>query len=139
MTAPPWDQQEPPPESELSGPEQDERIRAAIARVANALSERVNITELARSVGMSRASFARRFTEVTGEPPERYFTAMRLRAAAQKLISTDHGLARIAADLGYSSEFALSRAFKRAYGLPPGQYRTQFRPTPTTMCMSMAA
>ncbi len=118
---------------------QDKRVRDAIAKVAESLCDRVNVSELARSVGMSRASFARKFTEETGVPPERYLTQLRLREAAKRLVSTDHGLARIAAELGYSSEFALSRAFKRVYGLPPGQYRARFRPTATTMCLRMAA
>ncbi len=81
------------------------------------------VTSLARRVGLSRPAFARRFRESEGTSPKRYLAALRLDEAARLLRVTDAGLAQVAVRVGYSSEFAFNRAFKRRHGWAPGGYR----------------
>jgi AraC-like DNA-binding protein len=78
---------------------------------------------LAREVGLSRSAFAERFTSFVGEPPMRYLALWRLRRAAQRLRESHAPLARIAFEVGYESEAAFSRAFKREFGVPPAAWR----------------
>lgn len=113
-------------ELSAAGAEPDAAIRRAIALVESAIDRRRSVESLARAVGLSRAAFTRRFREATGESPDRYFTALRLEQAAERLLSGDASLAEIARDVGYASEFAFSRAFKRRYGVAPGIYRKQW-------------
>jgi AraC-like DNA-binding protein len=81
------------------------------------------IPELARQVGVSRSVLSDRFREFLGEPPMTYLTRWRLQLGARELTSTPRSVAEIAADVGYESEAAFNRAFKREYGLPPAKYR----------------
>ena len=85
------------------------------------------IAELATAVGLSRSSLVERFTRYLAEPPMAYLTGWRLRLAAQALTTSSKGVADIAAAVGYESEAAFNRAFKRAFGLPPARYRRQRR------------
>lgn len=85
------------------------------------------VAELARAVGVSRAVLARRFVAALGEPPQRWLTRLRLERAAELLGSSDDGLALVAAVVGYDSEFAFSRAFRREFGVAPGAYRRRLR------------
>jgi len=85
------------------------------------------IAELAAEVGLSRSALVERFTRYLCEPPIAYVTGWRLRLAAQALTSTSKGVADIAAGVGYESEAAFNRAFKRLFGAPPAQYRRQSR------------
>lgn len=80
---------------------------------------------LGERVGLSRAAFARRFTGLVGEPPLAYLTRWRMTTAARLLRQSDLGIGTVGARVGYGSEFAFAKAFKRAYGLPPGQYRRE--------------
>lgn len=92
------------------------------------------IAELARTVGLSRSSLVERFTRYLSVPPIAYLTRWRLRLAAQALTSTPKGVADIAADVGYESEAAFNRAFRRAFDVPPARYRRQSRtPAPTSL------
>lgn len=88
------------------------------------------IALLAEAVGLSRSALVERFTRYLGEPPMAYLTRWRLQLAARWLTHTTRGIAAIAGDVGYESEAAFNRAFKRAFGQPPGQYRQQ-RQRPT--------
>jgi AraC-like DNA-binding protein len=72
---------------------------------------------------MSRAAFARRFTAAFGAPPQKKLLQERMRHAASMLQLQDDTLASIADEVGYRSEFAFGRAFKRFYGVAPGSYR----------------
>jgi transcriptional regulator GlxA family with amidase domain len=83
------------------------------------------IAELAQQAGMSRSVLAARFRECLGEPPLTYLTRWRLQLAARLLSKTSHSVAHIACEVGYESEAAFNRAFKRQYGEPPARYRTQ--------------
>jgi AraC-like DNA-binding protein len=85
------------------------------------------IAELAGEVGLSRSSLVERFTRYLSEPPMAYLTGWRLRLAAQALTSSPKGVADIADAVGYESEAAFNRAFKRVFGVPPARYRRQSR------------
>jgi AraC-like DNA-binding protein len=82
------------------------------------------IADLAEEVGISRSALVERFTRYLAEPPMAYLTRWRLQLAARSLENTSRGVAEIAADVGYESEAAFNRAFKREFGQPPGRYRS---------------
>jgi AraC-like DNA-binding protein len=81
------------------------------------------LDELAREAATSRSSLARRFAEVVGEPPMQYLAHWRMQVAANLLVESGSKVATIASDVGYDSEAAFSRAFKRATGHAPGAWR----------------
>lgn len=83
------------------------------------------ISTLAKEVGVSRSVLTDRFRSYLSETPIAYLTRWRLRLGAQMLKSTNSAVAQIAADVGYESEPAFNRAFKREFGLPPARFRTQ--------------
>ena len=83
------------------------------------------IAELAREVGISRSALVERFTRYLSEPPIAYLIRWRLQLAARALSATSRGVAEIASDVGYESEAAFNRAFKREFGLPPARYRRE--------------
>jgi AraC-like DNA-binding protein/mannose-6-phosphate isomerase-like protein (cupin superfamily) len=80
---------------------------------------------LALAVGMSRSVFAERFTSLVGQPPMTYLTMWRMHIAAQRLREGGGSVAQIAYAVGYESEAAFSRAFKRQFGESPGGWRRQ--------------
>ena len=86
-----------------------------------------SVETLARRAQVSRATFARRFAEVMGEPPISYLAGWRLCLAADLLQESESTLASIARQVGYSSAYALSAAFTREYGIRPSQYRHRVR------------
>lgn len=100
-----------------------------VARVLKALqaepARSFTVPELAKLAGASRASFVRLFQAATGSSPQRWLRARRLEQAARLLLSSDERLSVIASRVGYTSEFSLSRAFKRQYGVAPAHYREQ--------------
>jgi AraC-like DNA-binding protein len=81
-------------------------------------------------VGCSRAALARRFTDRVGEPPIAFLTTWRLALAADLLRANGSTIATIARQVGYGTPFALSNAFKRAYGVSPNTYRADSSPPP---------
>jgi AraC-like DNA-binding protein len=85
------------------------------------------IAELASEVGLSRSVLAERFRQYLGEPPVAYLTRWRLQMGAQMLCSTSYSVAQIASEVGYDSEPAFNRAFKRQFGNPPARYRNEER------------
>lgn len=82
---------------------------------------------LAGQVGVSRSALVERFTRYLSEPPMTYLTRWRLQLAARALARTPKGVAEIASEVGYESESAFNRAFKREFSLPPAQYRREQR------------
>ncbi|MEU6733431.1 AraC family transcriptional regulator [Streptomyces physcomitrii] len=84
-------------------------------------------TELARVTAVSRATLARRFPATLGETPAAYLTRRRLDLSARRLRDTDDPLEKIARDVGYTSVYAFSRAFRRQRGVPPGRFRSTSR------------
>jgi AraC-like DNA-binding protein len=81
------------------------------------------VASLAAEAGLSRAPFARRFTALLGQPPLTYLTWWRMTTAARLLRESDAPLGAVAAEVGYSSEFAFANAFKRRHGVAPGRFR----------------
>jgi AraC-like DNA-binding protein len=77
------------------------------------------------SLGMSRSALAERFTQFVGRPPMQYLTNWRMQLAANYLLSGMESVAVVASRVGYESEAAFSRAFKKAVGTPPSQWRKQ--------------
>ncbi len=117
----------------------DPRIARALEAIAARPAERWTVARLAKVAGLSRAAFARRFVAEVGAPPLRHVTATRMRLAAERLAANDASLAAIAAEVGYATEFALSRAFRRLVGEPPGVYRRRARASSfpsTTRCLA---
>ena len=88
------------------------------------------IADLASEVGISRSALVERFTRYLSEPPMTYLARRRLQLAARSLEGTPRGVAEIAADVGYESEAAFNRAFKREFGRPPGRYRDEHKGSP---------
>jgi transcriptional regulator GlxA family with amidase domain len=85
------------------------------------------IADLARHVGLSRTRLAERFRHFLNDSPMSYLAKWRLKLAAEKLRSTDDSVAQIAAAVGYGSEAALNRAFKREFAYPPAQFRRKHK------------
>ena len=85
------------------------------------------IADLAREVGVSRSVLAERFRQFLGEPPVSYLTGWHLQMGAQMLNATNHSVSQIAAEVGYESEQAFNRAFKRKFGTPPARYRNEVK------------
>jgi AraC-like DNA-binding protein len=83
------------------------------------------VASLAAATGVSRAALARRFTDLVGEPPMSYLTGWRLTLAADLLREPDATVGAVARQVGYSSPFALSTAFKRVRGISPQEHRTR--------------
>jgi AraC-like DNA-binding protein len=81
------------------------------------------IESLARKVGLSRSALAERFTQFVGQPPMQYLTNWRMQLAANHLLSGTESVAVIASRVGYESEAAFSRAFKKVVGTPPSRWR----------------
>jgi AraC-like DNA-binding protein len=81
------------------------------------------IASLAKEVGVSRSVLAERFRYYLNETPMAYLTCWRLQLGAQMLASTSHSVSQIAAEVGYESEAAFNRAFKREFETPPARFR----------------
>jgi AraC-like DNA-binding protein len=81
------------------------------------------VENLARDAGVSRSALAGRFTDLIGESPMRYLTNWRIHLAKQLLSEGRHNMAEVAGRVGYESEYAFNRAFKRQVGEPPAAWR----------------
>ena len=101
----------------------DPLVSRALGVVQRDPARRWTVEDLARQVGSSRTVLAERFNAVLGQAPIEYVTGWRMQIAADRLRSSDTSLASIAADVGYESEAAFSRAFKRVTGTTPGRWR----------------
>jgi AraC-like DNA-binding protein len=84
--------------------------------------------ELAAAVNLSRSTFADRFTSLIGYPPIKYLIAWRMQLAARMLRETNKNVGQIAFDVGYESEAAFTRAFRREVGQPPATWRKAISP-----------
>ena len=90
------------------------------------------IEELAKQVGLSRSVLAERFAALVGVPPMHYLAKWRMQIASELLNRGDVNLATIASRVGYESEAAFSRAFKKMMGVPPSAWRHGARASPTS-------
>ncbi|GAA4374590.1 AraC family transcriptional regulator [Agromyces bauzanensis] len=105
----------------------DAGVAAALAAMHDDPARTWTVAELARAAGYSRTAFAERFAEVVGEPPLTYLTRWRMDIASQRLRDRDEPVFAVAHAVGYASEQAFSRAFRRARGIPPAHYRAEAR------------
>jgi AraC-like DNA-binding protein len=112
---------------------QDPYVSRALAALHANLGAPWTVASLAQAAGLSRAAFAARFTRTVGRPPMDYVLHSRIRKA-RALLRAEHGTVRkVAAQVGYGSEAALSAAFLRHTGTTPGAYRRSTKTTqPTT-------
>lgn len=101
----------------------DVRLAPALEAIHRRPEHRWTVADLARVTSQSRTSFAEHFRRKVGMSPASYLAARRLMVAADKLRSTSAPIAEIAHSVGYESEAAFSRAFRRRYGCPPRDYR----------------
>jgi AraC-like DNA-binding protein len=101
----------------------DPIVARAIHHLHEAPTRKWTIEDLAAAAGASRTVLADRFNQLLGKPPIEYLTGWRIQLAAERLKSSREPLARVAVSVGYESEAAFSRAFKREMGLSPGAWR----------------
>ncbi len=101
----------------------DMLIGRAVALLHKRMYEHWTTELLAHEIGLSRSSFADRFTRALGEPPMRYLARRRLEQASIQLLESSIAVTRIAHESGYESESAFNRAFRRMYGAPPAAWR----------------
>jgi AraC-like DNA-binding protein len=101
----------------------DPVVGKAVPLLQDNPAEAWTLASLARETHVSRATLARRFTDVVGRPPMEFLTEWRLALAADLLLDPRETIASVAAKVGYRSAYALSTAFKRVRGVRPGQHR----------------
>jgi AraC-like DNA-binding protein len=118
-----WIARDPAAQTGWLGALRDKQIGRAIALVHRDPGRTWTVASLATTVGMSRSAFAARFTELVGEPAMRYVARWKMHAAMMWLKDDNASLGELASRLGYESEAAFSRAFKRVVGIPPGAVR----------------
>jgi AraC-like DNA-binding protein len=98
-------------------------VARALAVMHRDINRRWTVDELGHEVGLSRSALADRFIRLIGVPPMHYLASWRMQVATQKLRTTSASLAQIAETVGYDSEAAFSRAFKKAFGSAPATWR----------------
>ena len=103
----------------------DPVVGAALARMHEAPAHPWTLPELAREAAASRSVLAERFTALVGVPPMQYLAQWRLQLAAELLLREPTRVSAAGQQVGYESEAAFSRAFKRATGVAPAQWRRQ--------------
>lgn len=118
-----WIASDPAAQTGWLGALQDKQIGHAIALLHREPARPWTIESLANEVAMSRSAFAARFTELVGEPAMHYVARWRMHVALTWLKEEDTAVSEMASRLGYESEAAFSRAFKRFIGLSPGAVR----------------
>jgi AraC-like DNA-binding protein len=112
----------PPSETGWLAGLRDRTVGQALAALHTDPSEPWSVERLARLVGLSRSVFAERFTTIVGHPPMHYLALWRMQVAAG-LLADGGAVATVAAAVGYESEAAFSRAFKKLVGHAPGMWR----------------
>jgi AraC-like DNA-binding protein len=118
-----WMEQDPAAQTGWLGALQDKQIGRAIALIHRDPARAWTLASLAAEVAMSRSAFAARFTELVGVSAMHYVARWRMHVALTWLKEQDIALGDLAGRLGYQSEAAFSRAFKRFMGMPPGAVR----------------
>jgi AraC-like DNA-binding protein len=118
-----WIQKDPVAQTGWLGALRDKQIGSAISIIHRDPARTWTVASLAAEVGMSRSAFAARFTELVGEPAMHYLARWRMHVALTWLKEDSSTLGEMASRLGYQSEAAFSRAFKRFIGTSPGAVR----------------
>jgi len=115
-----WIETDPAARTGWLGALQDRQIGRALSLVHRDPARDWTVASLADELAMSRSAFAARFTELVGEPAMQYVTRWRMQVAVNSLKEEGATVAELANRLGYRSEAAFARAFKRVIGIPPG-------------------
>jgi AraC-like DNA-binding protein len=118
-----WMQTDPAAQGGWLGALQDRQIGRALLLIHRDPARAWTVASLATELGMSRSGFSARFTELVGEPAMQYLTRWRMHLAHDRLKEQGSGIGAVASGLGYQSEAAFSRAFKRIRGVAPGAVR----------------
>jgi AraC-like DNA-binding protein len=100
----------------------DPRLGTALSAIHEKVNTGWTVESLAEAAGMSRSAFAARFKELLGQTPLEYVTAWRMQKATQLLGQRDKKMIDVARMVGYESDAAFSKAFKRVVGANPGEY-----------------
>jgi AraC-like DNA-binding protein len=101
----------------------DPAVSKALSIIHNHYAEDFDVETLAREAGVSRSVLGERFSELLGESPMRYCARWRMRMAANLLRESKQSTGNVAYAVGFQSEAAFNRAFKREYGVPPASWR----------------
>ena len=101
----------------------DPALARALATIDRELGEEITLDGLASAAGVSRTILAERFAAAFDESPMRYVARQRMRRAAERLKASGETIAQVGFDVGFSSEAAFNRAFKREFGSPPAAWR----------------
>jgi len=101
----------------------DSFVARALALMHHDPMRHWTVDDLGREIGLSRSALAERFIRIIGVPPMHYLANWRMQVAAEKLRNSNASLAQVAAVVGYDSEAAFSRAFKKAFGTAPAAWR----------------
>ncbi|HEV8409301.1 MAG TPA: AraC family transcriptional regulator [Gemmatimonadaceae bacterium] len=107
---------------------QDEVVGRVLMLLHSRPAHHWTLPDLAHEVASSRSALAERFSSIIGQPPMQYLTQWRMQVAANLLAQSSTKVSAIGAQVGYESEAAFSRAFKKATGLAPGAWRGAKRP-----------
>jgi AraC-like DNA-binding protein len=105
----------------------DSEVGKTLALMHRSPAHAWTIASLAKEAGVSRSVLAERFRYYLNKPPMAYLTNWRLQLGAQMLASTSYSVSQIASEVGYESEAAFNRAFKREFTTPPARFRSQAR------------
>ena len=105
----------------------DPAVGRALAALHRDSAYNWTLDSLAQEAGLSRSALTERFTRFLGQSPMAYLADWRLELGAEALRSTSRSVQRVAVDVGYDSEAAFNRAFKRRFSVPPARYRREAR------------
>jgi len=103
----------------------DKRIAKALQQLHNSPQFAWTLHKMAEEVGMSRAAFAKRFKDLVGQPMFEYLTALRIQGAKELLRGSNLPLYEVASQVGYESDLAFTKTFKKRTGITPTRYRKQ--------------
>ena len=103
----------------------DPAVSRALSIIHNRFAEDFNVATLAREAGVSRTVLGERFSELLGESPMRYCARWRMRMASNMLRDGNQTTASVAYAVGFNSEAAFNRAFKREFGMPPATWKRE--------------
>jgi AraC family transcriptional regulator len=103
------------------------RIRQVLDFISAHRGDEITLADLAQVAGLSTFHFTRMFTRAVGLPPYRYLSRLRLDNAMTEITAGKLSLAQIALNAGFSSQASFTRAFLRATGVTPGEYRRHRR------------
>ena len=126
-----WIETDPASQSGWLGALRDRQIGRALSLIHRDPARDWTVAALADELAMSRSAFAARFTELVDEPAMQYVTRWRMQVAVSALREEGATVAELASRLGYRSEAAFARAFKRVIGVPPGAIKRELSTAPS--------